>query len=156
MKKICVFGASGRTGLQFVEQALSKGYRVLSVVRSQESAMKIPKESEIKIGSAFDGRFINHCIKDCDVIVSLIGHVKNSDPLMQTKITENIISEMQGENVKRLITLTGTGVRKPNDKIPLYDKLGNYIIKKIDPERISDGMEYSEILQESDRKSAHG
>jgi putative NADH-flavin reductase len=150
MKNICVFGASGRTGLEFIKMALKNPeYKVWSVVRSENSAQKIPKGSEIIIGDTNSQAFIDECVENSDMVISLIGHGKNSPENLQTDMIRKIMSAMQKHGVKRLLSLTGTGVRKPGDKIPIYDKIGNYIIKKIDPKRIEDGINHAELIEKS-------
>jgi putative NADH-flavin reductase len=150
MKKICVFGASGRTGREFVKLAIeNEKYSVLSVVRSEKSANKIPEGSEILIGDTNSQDFIDECVSEADIVVSLIGHGKNSPANFQTEMIRKIISAMEKIGNQRLITLTGTGVRQPDDKIPLYDRVGNYIINKIDPDRIQDGINHVKKIENS-------
>jgi len=49
----------------------------------------------------------------------------------------------------RLISLTGTGVRFPGDKITLTDRLLNLAVTVIDPARVKDGRDHVAILQQS-------
>ena len=50
----------------------------------------------------------------------------------------------------RLISLTGTGVRFPGDKITLIDRILNLSISIIDPKRIKDGKNHVTLLKNSD------
>ena len=56
---------------------------------------------------------------------------------------------MQQNNLKRIISLTGTGVRFPQDKISLLDRILNYTIGLIDPNRIKDGRKHVQLLKQS-------
>jgi hypothetical protein len=69
---------------------------------------------------------------------------------MQTKGIENIIKAMKNSSVTRIISLTGTGVRFEGDKLSLFDRVGNIIIKLIDRERIIDGIKHAEVLKNSE------
>lgn len=89
-------------------------------------------------------------IKGCDVVVSLIGHIKGSPAFLQTSSTANILSAMKKQGVRRLLSLTGTGVRFEDDTPSFIDKLLNLSIKLIDPERIRDGIAHAEVIKESD------
>ena len=57
---------------------------------------------------------------------------------------------MAKNNIKRLVSLTGTGVRFPNDKITLIDRFLNSTIRLIDPKRINDGTEHVKVIKNSD------
>jgi hypothetical protein len=150
MKKICVFGASGRTGREFVKLAVkNEKYSIISVIRSEKLADIIPEGSKILVGDTNSQDFINECISGIDFVVSLIGHKKNSPKDFQTEMIKKIISAMEKSDRPKLITLTGTGVRCPGDKIPLYDWIGNYIINKIDPDRIQDGKNHVREIENS-------
>ncbi len=39
MKQLTLFGGSGRTGRQFLEQALEKGYSIKALMRQPENSM---------------------------------------------------------------------------------------------------------------------
>ena len=55
----------------------------------------------------------------------------------------------QQEGLKRIVSLTGTGVRFPQDKISLIDRILNLSIALIDPKRIKDGRDHVLFLQQS-------
>ena len=84
-----------------------------------------------------------------DAVASFIGHVKGSAPDVQTEATKTLISSMGLEGVKRIISLTGTGVRFTGDKIPLIDRFLNLAVSIVDPYRVTDGRNHVEILKQS-------
>jgi len=66
---------------------------------------------------------------------------------MQTKGIQNITKAMQEKGLKRIISLTGTGVRVDGDTPSLLDKILNLIVKIVDPKRVNDGIEHAKVLQ---------
>jgi hypothetical protein len=80
----------------------------------------------------------------------LIGHVKDSPAFVQTSAIANVLSAMKRHHIKRILSLTGTGARMPNDTPSLVDRVLNTGIAIIDPERINDGIAHVDVLRESD------
>ena len=56
---------------------------------------------------------------------------------------------MKELDIKRLVSLTGTGVRFSADKISLIDRILNLSISIIDPARVKDGKNHVEVLKRS-------
>jgi putative NADH-flavin reductase len=149
MKKITIFGADGRTGSLVVKEAIEQGYSVTAFVYSESARDYLPKDIEIVQGDVMSKEDVSRAVDGCDVVVSVVGHIKGSDPLMQTKGIENITQAMKEQGVDRIISLTGTGVREEGDKITVLDRVANFMISKIDPERVNDGIKHTEVLKGS-------
>lgn len=147
--KICIFGADGRTGVEVVNYAKKQGFEVLAFVYSESSNKYFPKDIEIKRGDVMDYNSVFEAVKKCEAVISVIGHIKGSDPLMQTKGMKNIVKDMQDSGVKRLLSLTGTGARVENDNPSCIDKVLNFLVKIVDPERIKDGVEHVKVIRNS-------
>ena len=145
--KICIFGADGRTGVEVVNYAKKQGFEVLAFVYSESSNKYFPKDIEIKRGDVMDYNSVFEAVKKCEAVISVIGHIKGSDPLMQTKGMKNIVKAMQESGVKRLLSLTGTGARVENDNPSCIDKVLNFFVKIVDPERINDGVEHVKVVR---------
>jgi putative NADH-flavin reductase len=150
MSKICIFGADGRTGVQVVKIATKAGHSVVAFVYSKTKADHFDKSVEVIQGNILDGLAVEQAIRDVDSVISVVGHIKDTDPLMQTKGIQNIISKMAKNNIKRLISLTGTGARTEGDTPSIVDRFLNMIISMVDPERINDGQKHVEALQKSE------
>jgi nucleoside-diphosphate-sugar epimerase len=149
--KVALFGATGKTGSIILHKLLKEKTHVNILVRNRDSVSELKNNDLVKIiqGDIRDYSSIRDTLSSCDRVISVIGHNKNSQSNMQSIGIKNTIAAMIEIGITKIVVLTGTGVRVKGDRIPFYDKLGNYIIKKVDPERISDGIEYSRILQES-------
>jgi putative NADH-flavin reductase len=147
--KIAVIGANGKTGQIFVNEAVQRGYEVRAGV-FHENSFKKSDYIEVVQCDATKLEDVEKLISGCDVVVSLIGHVKGSPAFLQTSSTANILSAMKKHNMSRVLSLTGTGVRMAGDKPSLVDKMLNIAVKIADPERIIDGIAHADVLRESD------
>ena len=141
--KICIFGADGRTGVEVVNYAKQQGHEVTAFVYSDTSNKYFPSDIIIKQGNILDYDKVLDAIRGSEAVVSVIGHIKGSDPLMQTKGITNIVSAMNILGVKRILSLTGTGAREMDDKPSLVDVFLNALVMLIDPIRIQDAIQHA-------------
>ncbi|MFN6945996.1 MAG: NAD(P)-dependent oxidoreductase [Cytophagaceae bacterium] len=154
MKTISVFGATGKTGVPFVKQALEKGYFVRALVR-KPGKVKFTNPNLLLIkGDVLDPTKVNEVISGSDAVVSLLGHVKDSPEDLQVKAIKNIIQAMEMAGVTRLISVTGGGVRDPqNDQPGFMDKLIVYIMKNLAGKgaraALLDGRAHAEMIRQS-------
>ena len=146
---IAVIAANGRLGKAFVETALAAGHSVEAGTRGQAHFEDNPHLTVIAC-DATNFYEVKALIEGQDVVVSCIGHVKNSLPNVQTLATKTIVRAMKELDIKRFVTLTGTGVREPGDHIPLLDRFLNFAIEMIDTPRITDGRQHVAVLEKSD------
>ncbi|HEY9123762.1 MAG TPA: NAD(P)H-binding protein [Bacteroidales bacterium] len=150
IKQIAIFGASGRTGRILTGLLLEKGYRVNALVRNPlKFSIEHPNLFVIK-GNVNQKEAIEQAIERSEVVVSVLGHVKGSQPLFQTKAVDNIIEVMKARNIKRFVVLTGSGVKMPEDKWSLANSMLTFIIKSIAPARFNDGVEQCKRILATD------
>lgn len=147
--KICVFGADGRTGVEVVNYAVGQGFDVVAFVYSENSNKYFPKDVVIKKGDVLNYENVLDAIKSSDAVISVLGHIKGSLPLMQTNGITNIVLAMKELGIKRVLSLTGTGVRADGDTPSLLDKILNFFVKLIDADRVNDGVLHVQVLQDS-------
>lgn len=145
---IAVIAANGKSGQAFVEAALATGHTIHGGVRGEHY---LPRHHNLSIipCDATDKTQLRTLIEGQDAVVSLIGHVKDSPADVQTIAIQNAIDIMKELGIKRIISLTGTGVRFPEDRITLIDRILNSTISFIDPDRINDGKKHAELLAAS-------
>ena len=151
MKKIALFGASGKTGQQFLDQALANGYAIKALVRNPDKISQKSNLLELVKGDVLDFDTVNKTIQDCDLVVSLFGHVKGSPEWLQTNGTENIIKAMKHNGLTKIISLSGGGLpfsEKDQPKFP--DKLFRLIMKLAVPKVLNDAIRHAEVLKNSD------
>jgi len=147
--KIAVIAANGRLGQAFVVAALAAGHQVRAGIRGTSPFTKHPNLKTIEC-DATDPADLLQLFTGQEVVVSAIGHVKNSAPDVQTIATQTTIDIMHELGIKRFVDVTGTGVRFPGDKISLIDRFLNLGVGIVDPARVNDGRQHMEVLKKSD------
>ncbi|WNB17543.1 NAD(P)-dependent oxidoreductase [Marivirga arenosa] len=150
MKKLAVFGASGKTGEKFVEQALDAGYSIKALVRNPEKIKTKKSIIEIIQGDVLNPEDVTKTVSGTDMVISLFGHVKGSPEGLQTKGTQNIIKAMRTAGVNQIISLSGGGLPFPDKDQPKFmDKMIRFIMKLAVPKILNDAVEHAELLKNS-------
>lgn len=153
MKTIALFGASGRTGQHFLNLALSKGYKVKALVRNIESISQKKLNLELIKGDVLIFDDVLETVKNCDIVVSLFGHVKDSPNWLQTDGTKNIIQAMNELNLDRIISLSGGALPYPEkDKPKFADIIIKTIMKIVVPKILNDAEKHYDALKNSKLK----
>jgi len=146
--KITLFGADGRTGEKVLNQAIEHGYDVHAFVRSMP---EVPhKDVTYFVGDVLNIRAVTPAINGVDAVVSVIGHVPEADPRLQTKGISNIITAMNDAGVKRLISMTGAGVPDPDDVFQGSGIILTKVLELLQHDRIADGRAHAEVIRSSD------
>lgn len=147
--KIAVIAANGRAGRAFLQKALDNGHEVRGGVLGSGHIPPHPRLTLIHC-DATQPDDLRKLFSDQQAVVSLIGHVKGSPPDVQTNAIRKVITVMDEMGPKRLVSLTGTGVRFPGDKVTLLDRFLNLGLRFADPARLKDGRHHVAELQKSD------
>lgn len=146
--KIAVIGANGKSGQAFVDEAVQRGHQVRAGIFRDRGYGERENVTYMQCDATVP-EDVEKLVKGCDAVVSLIGHVKGSPAFLQTTAMTNILSAMDRYGIKRLVSLTGTGVRDKNDMPSLADKIVNTAIETLDPARIRDGKAHVDVIKES-------
>lgn len=146
--KIAVIAANGRSGQAFVEAALLAGHTIRAGVRGKSYLKPHPNLTVVECDATNENQLKN-LLASQEAVASFIGHVKDSEPNVQTIAIQRVVEVMKASGINRLVSLTGTGVRFPNDKISLIDRILNLSISIIDPARVKDGKNHVEVLKAS-------
>jgi len=149
-KKLALFGASGRTGSEFLALALREGYHVKALARTPEKIKLQHANLEVVEGDVLNKEDVNQTIEDTDVVVSLFGHVKGSPEWLQTNGTQNIVESMKAHGVNKIISLSGGGLPFPEKDEPKFaDKAIRFIMKVAVPKVLDDAVEHHKVLDKS-------
>jgi putative NADH-flavin reductase len=152
MKKIALFGASGQTGQEFLDQALKEGYSIKALVRTPAKISQQSPNLEIIQGDVLNNGDVEKTVADTEIVVSLFGHVKGSPEWLQTNGTENIIKAMKKHQVERIISLSGGGLPFEKDQPKFPDKMIRFIMKVAVPKVLKDAERHAEVLEKSGLK----
>lgn len=147
MKKIALFGGSGKTGRLALEKALAKGYAVNVLVREKNRIAAQHQNLTIIEGDVLNLKAVEATIMGTDVVVSLFGHVKNSPEWLQTNGTKNITQAMKQLNVAKIISLSGGGLPFEKDEPKFADKAIRTIMKLAVPKILNDAIAHANHLQ---------
>jgi putative NADH-flavin reductase len=149
MKTIALFGASGKTGLQFLKLALAKGYKIKALVRTPEKiTLRSPLLQIIK-GDVLNENDVYQTIQGTEVVVSLFGHVKGSPDWLQTNGTKNLVLAMKKEGIRKIISLSGGGLPYQEDKPKVPDHIIRLIMKLFVPKILNDAIAHAQVLKDS-------
>jgi len=148
--KLAIFGASGRTGRPLVEQALAAGHAVTALVRTPSSFPIKNDRLNVIQGSVEDAAKVEEVVAGADAVLSVLGHTKTSSKDVLTVGTRNIVNAMNKHGVRRLINLTGAGVRDPQDQPKLVDKVFGFALGRLQPDLLRDSENHVTLIKSSD------
>ncbi|HVU55224.1 MAG TPA: NAD(P)H-binding protein [Puia sp.] len=104
--KIIVFGGSGRTGVEFVRQALEKGHSVTVFVRNNHKRKQIEIAGNLSVveGDILNPDEVRRAMRGHDIVVSTLGVSKalHHDQVVIDGVA-TIVKAMQKENIRRII-----------------------------------------------------
>ena len=114
--KIAVFGASGDTSKQLVEQALAVGYDVVAYARNPSKLNISHEHLTIIQGELSDAALIETALKGTDAVLSALGPRGGSKNKPLSQGMQNIIAAMKNQGVRRLIITSTLSAKDSKDK----------------------------------------
>ena len=121
--KLAIFGATGKTGIELVKQALDKGHAVTAFVRDAARLVIENERLTVVTGDAFDPASVAQAVQGQDAVICALGAGSDlKKTTVRTTGTINIISGMQKNNVKRLMVVTAMGVGESWDTLSMFNK----------------------------------
>ncbi len=117
--RILVLGGTGFVGKALVKALLNAGYQVRCLVHHQNPF----KESrdfgvEVCFGNALDKHALEKCIQDCDVVINLMGIIREfprrgiTFENLHVQATQNIVDLCKKYKIKRYLHMSALGSRK--------------------------------------------
>jgi putative NADH-flavin reductase len=106
--KIVVFGASGGTGRELVNQGREQGHDVTVFVRNPASFTGGDR-LRVVVGDALDDKAVAAAMAGQDAVLSALGGALSDDTLLPESIG-HILAAMKSQGVRRLIVLGASGV----------------------------------------------
>tara|TARA_B100000965_G_scaffold47658_1_gene34918 strand:- start:57 stop:725 length:669 start_codon:yes stop_codon:yes gene_type:complete len=108
--KIAITGASGKTGYRVAEEALSSGYDVRLIVRSQSEIPDSIKRCETYVLSEANGITLDYALKDCESLVIATGARPSIDLTGPAKVDYlNIVKQVEickRQKLKRVVLVS--------------------------------------------------
>jgi putative NADH-flavin reductase len=108
--KLTVFGATGGTGLQVIDQALAAGHEVRAVVRDPARLAPQRPGLEVVVADVMDPSAIEEAVAGRDAVISAIGSRNGRGrTTVCTDSARSIVTAMHRTGSRRLIVVSGTG-----------------------------------------------
>ncbi|HZX63352.1 MAG TPA: SDR family oxidoreductase [Bacteroidales bacterium] len=120
--KIAIFGASGRTGILTVYQALNKGHLVTAFARKPSSVTIQHKNLQVVQGDILEYDKVKQAVEGQDVIISALGVESRKPTTVLSEGTRNILRAMEECKVSRFICMSSAGILG-NDAGILFGKI---------------------------------
>lgn len=148
--KVLIIGATGGTGCQLVEQALTAGHDVTALVRNPGKIRARQERLRVVQGDILDFDSLDSAVAGQDAVLSSLGTKAVFKPVkVFSEGTSNLLRAMTKHGVRRLICITGIGAGDSRGHGGFfYDK----IILPIFLKRIyQDKDKQEELIRKSDR-----
>lgn len=114
---IAVFGATGRTGLPLLEQAVRAGHTVRVLVRDPDKLNGLARELVAVRGDAYrELERVEETIRGAEAVVSVVGPGPQSPPDLLRRVAANLVDAMRKYRVRRLLYMAGVEVLFPRDR----------------------------------------
>ncbi len=150
--ELTIFGATGATGKQLIEQALAAGNQVVAFARNPSKIGMSHEHLTIVQGELADTAAIERAVSGADAVISVLGPRPrediNSKPLTQGM--QNILVAMQKTNVRRLIISSTPSASDPNDLPDFKFKVLVAIVKSAMRPAYEEIVNVARIVRESD------
>jgi putative NADH-flavin reductase len=123
--KIAVFGASGKTGVKAVEQALAMGHEVKALARNPQKITISDEKLSIVQGDVTDTAAVEKTINGVDgVLVTLGASADMQADIVMEQGTKNIIDALKKHNVKRIIVQSSYAMSGDAEGIHFMKQMG--------------------------------
>jgi putative NADH-flavin reductase len=139
--KIAVFGATGATGRQFVQQASDKGHELRVLVRPTSAELDVPGIERVN-GDVLDLTTVQATVKDADAVVCILGLPKGEGTTV-SQGTATIVEAMKAEGVSRLAVVTVQGLNDSRDRSGFFGKV---IVAKLAKARFEDRARQEDVV----------
>jgi putative NADH-flavin reductase len=104
---------------------------------------------EVVEADVLDPENVSKAVAGADAVVSVIGHTKTTPRDLQRRGAGNIVAAMRSHGVRRLVVLTGAGVRFPDDAPGAMDVVIRFALKLLQPAVLADSEAYAEVVKDS-------
>lgn len=136
--QIALFGATGGTGRQVLDQALAQGYRIRALVRDPTKLAERDGLTLIQ-GDVLEQSAVDRCIAGSDAVICVLGSHGGGEPV-EDRGTDRILAAMRTHGQRRLIAVTSMGVGDSIDQVAAFFRA----IMKLTLKRVMEAKERQE------------
>ncbi len=149
--KLAIFGGTGKTGQQLVQQALDAGHEVVMLARTPSNVTLQHEKLTVVPGDILDANQVAQVIQGADAVLSVLGPRSNKPEFVISRGTEHILNAMKQHQVRRIIISAGAGVRDPLDKPKFIDHVFGILLNMLSKNAVEDMKQVVEKVRQSDR-----
>lgn len=121
---VAVFGATGGTGRQVVQQALAAGHRVTALVRNPDRLGIRHDDLTVVVGDVLDADKVTQTLAGADAVVVSLGNTANNPDYIVSQGTQVIVDAMKRlGRPKRIVVVSSLGVGESKDQVPFAFKM---------------------------------
>ncbi|KAM9588649.1 flavin reductase (NADPH) [Buteo buteo] len=118
-KNIVIFGATGRTGLATLAQALEEGYTVTVLVRDRARLPAQHQPARVVLGDARDPAAVSEAVRGQDAVIILLGTRNDLSPTtVMSEGTKNIVTAMKTHGVRKVVACLSAFLLWDLQKVP--------------------------------------
>lgn len=147
--KLTIFGATGRTGVHLVEQALAAGHDVTAFIRNPAKLSLRHERLRIVQGELADAVAVEDVVRGADAVLATLtpNLASGSKDMPVAAGTRNIVAAMRTEEVRRLVFSWGPSILVPRSPPMRAVSRASYALLRLGPE----STEVGEAIRASDR-----
>jgi putative NADH-flavin reductase len=108
--KIAIFGATGRTGRNILQDALAAGHSASVLVRNPAKLPPGKYKLTIHLGDATDADNVEDAVFGQEAVISALGLGENGRPGTMAAAMDNIIRALQANHIRRIVAIAGAGI----------------------------------------------
>uniref|UniRef100_K7E6I7 NAD(P)-binding domain-containing protein n=1 Tax=Ornithorhynchus anatinus TaxID=9258 RepID=K7E6I7_ORNAN len=146
-KKIVIFGATGRTGLSTLAQAIKAGYKVTVLIRDPARLPAELQPTRVLVGDVLKPSDVDQVVSGQDAVIVLLGTGNDLSPTtVMSEGTKNIVAAMKAHGVGKVVACTSgdkplTGDYKlsldapggpGSSRVISKDDLGHFMLRCVD------------------------
>jgi putative NADH-flavin reductase len=147
--KIALFGATGKTGLHLLQQALDAGHEVTVLVRTPSKLSVQHPLLRVIQGDVQQADSVEEAIRGAQVVISTLGPSSNRPQFAISKGMGHILQAMSQHGVRRLIISAGAGVRDPKDRPNLVDRFFGAVLRIVSKNVVADMEQAVALVRQS-------
>ncbi|KAM6360695.1 flavin reductase (NADPH) [Pluvialis apricaria] len=118
-KNIVIFGATGRTGLPTLAQALEEGYAVTVLVRDRARLPAQYNPARVVVGDVRDPAAVAEAVRGQDAVIILLGTRDDLGPTtVMSEGTRNIVTAMKTHGVRKVVACLSAFLLWDLQKVP--------------------------------------
>jgi len=123
MMKLTIFGSTGGTGTQVLQQALAAGHIVTILVRDPTKVTTQHPQLTVVAGNVLQQSDVEKALAQAEAVICTLGNTSNNPGDVVSAGTQQIVNAMQRRGIKRLIVVSSLGVGDSKNQVPFFFKV---------------------------------